>query len=293
MKMEEGSRYMFLIEKEINFNNRDFFVLSGPDKRKYLLDRQDYADYCLEPGKMVDCRVDKINCQGEVFLEPRHPLYTEGESYSFEVAGTEERIEKSGAKTEVVLLTDSRGKTISVPGSVLGYSDIDPGTSVSLVIDRIIKGELKVSGEATEKHSPKEEDSRVREFYIISRSKGIDGKDYFLVKDKDDETYTLAADYYRHYGLKKGSSFRGRLVKYTSMDRPTVEPLNPFYEPGSIYNFVVHELIRISENQLYLIVKDKHGFKHRTDFLDGVEKGQPIKCRVEKMRKGWPVLVPV
>ena len=293
MKLVEGNRYMFMVEKEITFNSSVFFVLTGPDKQKYLLDSLEYADYNLLPGKLVDCRVDKINCQGEVFLEPEHPLYSEGKSYRFKIAGLEERIEKSGSKVDVVLLTDINGTRVAVPRANLKSSPVNPGDSVDLVVDRIIKGELKVSGESVTRHSPKEEDSRVREYFILSLSKGIDDKDYYLVKNSEDERFTLAVEYYAHYGLNIGSSFRGRLVKYKDEDRLTVEPLNPFFEPGDIYSFVVNDLIRISEEKSYLIIQDEHGFTHRTNYITGIEKGQSINCRVEKMRKGWPVLVPV
>lgn len=282
-----------MVDKEISFNSRAFLVLTGPDKKKYLLDSLEYADYKLLPGKTVDCRVDKINCQGEVFLEPEHPLYSEGRSYRFNIVGLEERIEKSGSKVEVVLLRDINGTKVAVPRSNLKASSINPGDSVDLVVERIIKGELKVSGETVGRHSFKEEDSRIREFFILSLSKGIDNKDYYLVKNSEDEIFTLAAEYYAHYGLNIGSSFRGRLVRYQDEDGLTVEPLNPFFEPGCIYSFVVNDLIRISEEKSYLIIQDEHGFTHRTDYTDGIEKGQSINCRVEKMRKGWPVLIPV
>ena len=98
MKLKEGRRYNFNVEKIISLNDIDYYVLSGPDKRKYLLDIEDYTSYNIKPGVQLDCRVDKINCQGEIFLEPRHPYYEEGKSYSFNVNNYEDRVNKSGSK---------------------------------------------------------------------------------------------------------------------------------------------------------------------------------------------------
>jgi hypothetical protein len=48
-----------------------------------LLPVEPYNNYCIGGNSTIECRIDKINCSGKVFLEPRHPVYIEGETYDF------------------------------------------------------------------------------------------------------------------------------------------------------------------------------------------------------------------
>lgn len=91
------------------------------------------------------CRVDKINCKGEVFLEPHNPYYTEGESFPFDKDGP-------------------------LPLK---------GTSLNLVVERITQGKVfleRGSGSITDKYL---KSGKEYEFVIAGIERGMDDEEYF------------------------------------------------------------------------------------------------------------------
>jgi hypothetical protein len=83
-KLNPGSVYKFQILKKIRFPDRKtYFVLRDPFGDKHLLPTKPYKSYQIEPGNTLFCHVDKINCQGRLFLEPLHPRYHIGNEYFF------------------------------------------------------------------------------------------------------------------------------------------------------------------------------------------------------------------
>ncbi|MFN8134554.1 MAG: hypothetical protein U0Z17_04750 [Bacteroidales bacterium] len=46
---------------------------------------ENFQGYGIHPGDEISCKIDKINCTGRIYLEPRHPYYSEGKIYDFEI----------------------------------------------------------------------------------------------------------------------------------------------------------------------------------------------------------------
>ena len=85
-KFSEGEWYPFRVYKKILLEDENwYFVLLDGNNSKHFLPVIGYEDYSIRPGEEVICRVDKINCTGRIYLEPKHPKYTEGRSYLFDV----------------------------------------------------------------------------------------------------------------------------------------------------------------------------------------------------------------
>jgi len=291
MKIEEGKSYSFMVIKSLRFEEKDFFLFEGPDRKRYLLPSDRYASYNIEPGKNITCRVDKINCKGEVFLEPEHPVYSEKESYYFEVTGSDSRVDRTGNRHQVILVKDIYGNILSVPAISPDERQPLKGEKIRLLVERIAKGNIIFGGIDMIRHSEKEEDQTLVEFLLEDEVKGLDERIYFLISDASGSHYTLPADYYRHYGLSKGKYFNGRFVRYKSGEEVRIEPLNPFFTPGEVYNFIIVEVIELdSKTQAITVVKDEYGFNHNLDGNPGLAPGSNIKLRVERIRKGWPLL---
>jgi hypothetical protein len=140
LKLSEGKEYKFLVEKELTLpDNSRHFLLNGPDLNKYLIPFSRYSHYGILPGTVIKCRIDRINCKGEVFLEPQSPWYSEGKSYYFIVAGTEGRTNSKGIRQKVIVVIDKVGNKISVPlDSPTEYPV--KGTKIKLRVVRISKG---------------------------------------------------------------------------------------------------------------------------------------------------------
>lgn len=291
MKLLERSRYNFTVEKKIEFDNRNFWVLLGPDKRKYLLDCKDYSSYNIHLNDILDCRIDKVNCKGEVFLEPLHPYYREGAVYSFRVITLEDRIDKSGMKTRVVILGDNYQNKLIAP--IEYFSDGIPGigSDIDLKIGQIVKGIIHISGLSDSGQSEKSDEGRTSDFLIVGESTGVDGKVYLIIEDLKNVRYTIPKEYYLHYKFKEGDTFRGSFIKYKEGLGVNIEPVSPFFTPGNTYEFTVVDFIKISEGiDDVMVLEDKYGYSHQVSPNKDYKPGQKVIYRVIKMRKGWPLI---
>jgi hypothetical protein len=291
IKLQEGKDYTFIMVRITDLDGVSYFVLEGPDGRRYLLNMERYKGYGIESGKEIICRVDKINCKGELFLEPQHPVYREGESYPFLTEAYESRIDKHGNNQRVVRFSDALGNRPVLQLSWFGDKQPAPGDMVNLTVERILKGRILFEGMEEERHSPHEEDLNLYDFIVMDIAPGMDEKDYFLVSGEDSVQYTVRADYYRHYGLKPGVRFKGRFVRYKEGEEVRVEPDNPWFKPGNMYTFMVKEKVFLdSSSQIITLLTDQYGFSHSIDEDTGAEVGGKINLKVERIRKGWPLL---
>lgn len=82
----EGNWFPFKIHNLIQLqDNNWYFVLMDTNGLKHFLSAEYYKNFNFQTGDVISCRIDKINCTGRIFLEPKHPYYIEGEIYSFDV----------------------------------------------------------------------------------------------------------------------------------------------------------------------------------------------------------------
>lgn len=294
MKLEEGKRYDFLVQKTLDLGDNDFFLLRGPDEHKYLLPRKYYRHYNIEVNDIISCRVDKINCRGEVFLEPENPYYREGEEYEFEVSGRDIRISEAGELIPVVLVRDRSGNEVVVPMDKTDLFDPAKTKKISLTIRRINKGKILFTDPVDSKKEGSKKEDEIIIFNIYDRMLGVDGKEYFLVSDPDNDHHLLPAEQYSYYGLEKGKTFRGKYIKYHEHGKYRIEPLNPYYEPGKEYDL---EIIQVSDRPdgegNMLVLADEYGLEHKVYAEGSYQPGTRVKFRVEKIRKGWPLFVPL
>lgn len=100
-KLTEGEVYSFRFVKLVNLSDgEDYMVLEDPYGIRHMIAYSYYRNYNIRPGSSVNCRVDKINCTGRVFLEPEHPHYKIGTKGNFELL----RIEKSQNEDKIYCL---------------------------------------------------------------------------------------------------------------------------------------------------------------------------------------------
>jgi len=294
MKLEEGECYDFIVQKTLKIGDREYFLLEGPGGEKYLLPEKYYKHYRIEVNSIINCRVDKINCRGKVYLEPANPFYNEGQEYSFKVTGRDIRINEAGVLIPVLIVIDRFRNDLVVPVSMVGSYDIRKNSEVTLKIHRINKGRIIFTETDKVKNRDSIEVDEINEFYIYDRKKGVDGKDYFMVSDRDDAHHLIPVDQYSYYGLKKGGTFRGKYIQYHDTGQYKIEPVNPYYKIGNKYHF---ELISANERPdgpgKVLIVVDEYGLKHEVFVTGDYIPRKRVELRVEKIRKGWPLLTPV
>jgi hypothetical protein len=290
VKIREGNEYIFLVEKELTMpDSSRHFVFTGPDKKKYLVPESRYSHYGIVIGSVMKCRVDRVNCKGEVFLEPENPWYNEGQSYEFEVAGTEERIDNSGMKQMAIVVLDKSGNRISVPHDKLKPLPV-ACTTLVFSVERITKGRVVLVSPSGSVNDKTLKTGQEYDFIIEKIERRMDDEEYFVVKDLSGNQHTISREYYEYYGFKVGTRFKGKIVRYKKNGEKTIEPENPYYKPGSLIDMKITGSARNEINQSFTLdLKDKFGYKHciETSFLP---EGKTVNCRIVMIKKGKPLL---
>jgi hypothetical protein len=115
--LKERKTYTFNIIKETELpDGENFYVLLASDKSRHLLPCKYYYNYSFKVGQTINCRIDKINCTGRIFLEPEHPLYKEKETYLMHYIRIENiRTSKKNKKTAYILKDDSGKEYRCIP----------------------------------------------------------------------------------------------------------------------------------------------------------------------------------
>ena len=69
MKFIEGETYEFEVLKLVDLPEEGvFYLLRHQSGRRLMLPFKSYQYYGIEPGRRIECRVDKVNCTGKVYL---------------------------------------------------------------------------------------------------------------------------------------------------------------------------------------------------------------------------------
>lgn len=290
MKLEEGKSYIFNAVKTVELPGGDLnLMLTGPDGRKYLLPLKYYNGYNLAFPGPVQCKIDKINCSGKIFLEPANPFYTEGEIYGFEVRQISEYTDENGIKYRRVTVSDKSGNLIGVPSELLGEMPHE-GAKVRLRVERISKAKLYFSRRREADDLERLEEGKNYDFKILKTVPGPDDEPCYVAADIYGDVHFLQVRYYSQYGFKTGTSFSGKVVRYSGSSRKTIEPENPWFKPGDKMRVTVVSCTPLETGEGFLCDGfDENGFSHNL-LLSEDAAGNSLICRVIKIRKGKPVL---
>ena len=286
--LREGEGYFFRVEKElITPDNKRHFVLMRPDKRKLLLPAEIYSDYGITIGRRIWCRVDRINCKGEIYLEPRHPYYREGKAYNFNIEGIESRTDSSGAEVKVFIVLDRYGRSHPVP---CGTENTKPHKTIRLVIERISKGKLHFSPPFLKDHIITLNTDQEYEFSVEKITKGLDNEEYFVITDIYGNHHLLSRRYYEYYGFQVGGKLKGKVLKYKDTGEKIIEPINPYYSINDILSMKFTTIDRNKINGTFTLeLCDKFGMFHCVE-TDRIPEGNNVRCRVINIKKGRPIL---
>ena len=287
-RLNEGQVYEFRVEKKLSSpGTLDHFVLSDRDGKKFLLPANTYIHYKIRKGTTIRCRVDKINCRGEIFLEPQNPYYSEGRSYLFIVKGHDIRTDCSGREINVFLVQDLFKHLIAVPCDTLPEN----GTSVRLTVERISKGRLYLFPYYERTGRGHLTAGRRYEFRVEKTGKGLNDEEYYIISDSFGDTHALSRSHYEYYGFVPGDTIRGKVVKHKKSGEKIIEPDNPYYKTGTFISLQVTGYTQNTINDTFTLdLKDKFGFTHciQTKILPEKES---VRCRVKMIRKGKPFLI--
>ncbi len=272
-KLTQGKVYPFKILKIVSLGpDDDWFVLLDPYGYKILLPKVYYADYGFQIGSQISCRVDKVNCNGRVFLEPEHPHYREGEAYDFNISCKDSREDILGNKAYFFMVIDALNKQWMVTIQSKTLWD-DPPKRIRCRLLRIKKGKLYLQHVEDKQGVNDVEVGKMYAFQIIDERTDPDsGKSFFILEHDDGHKHLLSTKHYKVYGLNVGDRIQCRIVEKAPEGYYILEPKHPCYEVGKKYQFPVDRLEEMvftdGFRQKIMVVRDCFGLEVKVHLDD-------------------------
>ena len=263
-----------------------YLILEDSNGYRFIQDYKPYAEYGLKPGAKIICKVDKVNCNGKIFLEPQHPLFEEGKDYPFPVIDT-----KNYEAFALVTLIDSLGKKHFV------FTTKEPSeSSLICTVIAIHKGQIDIEPADVNLRTPLPRKNDRVESMIEEIVKGGSEEDEIVILSVD-KIPLKAPRRCLPYKSKAGEQILC-LVRAGSRH---AEPIDPNFPPGLILNLSFQrietrpDLLRgpksfiLAEDEkknLYEILISPSKFMHP-------KKGDKLVATIKSYRCGRPVLEPL
>jgi len=138
LELSEGKWFPFKIHNLVQLQDDEwYYVLQDINGMKHFMPAENYERYGFNTGDEILCKIDRINCTGRIFLEPKHPYYKEGEIYFFDVII---RLDQGSEKELIV--KDLLGNSIKVPVCTNKYIDSKEEKKVRCLVKTITKGKI-------------------------------------------------------------------------------------------------------------------------------------------------------
>ncbi|MBN1988654.1 MAG: hypothetical protein JW783_04625 [Bacteroidales bacterium] len=291
MKLEEGNEYTFYVEGIITIPNEgDFYKLRYGNNKKILLKAEYYVKYNISIDNQLVCTVDKINCTGKIFLEPKHPFYSIGKAYPFKVSSSEPELVMGKVPNSLYVVDIFNNKIlISAPMPLANKKEIQ------LKVIGIKKGKpiLEHPGSSILETSKQSQSDRYR----------ITGNSLYIYEDELIEMQSatgvsgyIVKKHYIHYSNLLTEDW----VKCNALGHKNglllLEPQNPWYKVGLTYWFYLKNIYFSDSTEAFNVELEDEGGKKCGLQVSSNELGEKIKahkglyCRVLGFRKGRPQL---
>jgi hypothetical protein len=293
MKFTEGEEYEFSVLKKVDLPEEgEFFLLRHSTGRRLMLPVLPYKNYGIEPDQTIVCRVDKVNCTGKVYLEPKHPFYLEGLEYQFNILNIENNTESiNELKLTVSDIFENRIELLWPT-----EFPISPKNYVSLKVDRIKKGIPVLFPSLLLSNDSKIDEligKRVN-FTINKEIKNLENEDVFVLETDNGYKAELKKRYYKYYDLSIGNTVECHIYGKNHLGHLKVEPKNPYYTIGELYEFDIESIEEYNEDDFSLVLIDIFGQKCGVHLNKNEKKtlknNTRALCRVIGFRKGRPKL---
>ncbi|MEW5846600.1 MAG: hypothetical protein AB1777_10105 [Bacteroidota bacterium] len=288
----EGEWYTFHVTKVIDVpGGGKHFILTHESGKKILLPAKYYDKYNIIENTQIRCRVDKVNCTGQVFIEPEHPVYRMGKTYSFRII---QILPSVFSEADTVKVSDVFGNDIEI---LVPKGSVDVGEdSIDMKVIAIKKGiPVLTAPRQWSQCAECFEIGQNIELYLHSTI-AFQGEDYYLLKTKTNCIALLKVKHYKHYGF---NSDRPVLAKYRGIDDKgilLIDPEHPYYKEGGLYTFQISAMEEdfSSENGMgkVAVVFDRFGMKCgvKIENDQSFMIGDIITCKVLGYKKGRPLL---
>ena len=143
-ELEINRYYSFLLVKTtVMPDGIEYYVLEDIFGNRHLMEKEPYESYGFTLGEKVEIRIDKVNCKGKVFFEPKHPRYNLGSTVKAEFIKHSIEKDKFNEDQHVLIVKDPDGNISSIRTSSPKQQDPDYNPDILVcIVDRISKGRL-------------------------------------------------------------------------------------------------------------------------------------------------------
>ena len=294
-----GNIYPFRVVKVVIFSEHErFAVLEGPLHTRHLLDKSLFPNQVFRRNTIIQCRIDKINCSGKIFLEPQNPGYSEGNTYKFTFLHNEIIVNSLG-EAQMVAVMQGR----NTEKAILALS-ADDETSfnevfVTAVLARIKKGILILHKDR--KILDKYQFYKTYPFQVVREGINHKRNPVFILSDDYGNEFSIQKDNYTAYDIVPGKTIHCKITGCGIDWRFTLEPVHPYLEEGKIYPFTwlrkefIHK--HSGETHETHIVSDYQGNEQVAapvvESLLAALKNPGGQYKIERIHKGKLLLIPV
>lgn len=288
--LEEGKYYPFRVTGSVILpDGSDCFILTDVNGVKHLLYKEFYSNYKLTLNKEILCRIDKINCTGKIFIEPEHPYYKLGSSYTF-VFDHYVHLEGSDGDTErLAVLKNGYAEDIFLAADEV-ETPLKEGEQLTAVVEKIKKGRVYITpGTSVNDYTGMEAGKKYR--FTLKGTMNVGGRyAYYILRGDNGREFRIRKKFYAKYGLKKGDAVTCELIE--TDHQVFLEPVHPFYEVGFNYEFRISGETTMyeypdQEAEAYLLeVKyGKDAVIRKADVSPDKINGDMIKCTIIAIKK--------
>lgn len=143
-ELEINRYYSFLLVKTtVMPDGLEYYVIEDIFKNRHLMEKEPYEKYGFNLGEKVEIRIDKVNCKGKVFFEPKHPRHSLGSTVEVEFIEHAIEMDKFKEEIHVLMVKDPEGDVSSVMPTNDGQRKPDFKPDVLICeVHRISKGRL-------------------------------------------------------------------------------------------------------------------------------------------------------
>ncbi len=144
--LRQGEQYSFRVQNIRSIESEEFFILTDHQGNLHRLPVENFKHYGYRKGSELLATVEGIAANGEAVLEPIHPYYEVGQTYSFIFIRMEREVDFLGNLEAVIVLEDQYHQEVKVKPLEWQVRDVHfaPKT-IFCRVDRIKKGRLFMS----------------------------------------------------------------------------------------------------------------------------------------------------
>lgn len=235
--LEEGKYYPFTITGSVILpDGSESYILTDINKVKHLLNKGYYRHYQFKLNQQINCRIDKINCTGKIYIEPEHPYYKLGESYEFRFSRYKSMKSPGGQLEQLAVLKNGLNEDIYLAADEIEQL-LNPGDHLTAIVERIKKGRVYITvGSSVNDYTGMEAGKKYR-FTLTKEFISKPEYTYYVLADENKKEFRIRKKFYEKYGFTVGEQVSCELME--TDHQVFLEPLHPYYEIGFNYQFRV------------------------------------------------------